>query len=67
MLVTRHVPDLFELEAAFVKAATKAGVGRLVKCSAFGASLDQQGVKLLHARSEEAIKESGLKWTFLRA
>ena len=66
MLITRHVPDLFELEADFIKAAKAARVGRLVKSSAFGATLDQQGAKLLHARAEEAVKQSGLKWTFLR-
>ncbi len=66
VLITRHVPNLFELEAEFIKAAQAAGVGRLVKSSAFNASLDQQGAKLLHARAEEAIRQSGLAWTFLR-
>ena len=66
VLITRHVPNLFELEAEFIKAAKTAGVGRIVKSSAFNASLDQQGAKLLHARAEEAIRQSGLKWTFLR-
>jgi uncharacterized protein YbjT (DUF2867 family) len=37
-----------------------------VKISAFRAALDQQGAKLVHAKSEEAVKQSGLKWTFLR-
>jgi uncharacterized protein YbjT (DUF2867 family) len=66
MLITRHVPDLFELEVEFINAAKAAGVGRLVKSSAFGATLDQQGAKLLHARSEQAVRQSGMKWTFLR-
>lgn len=66
MLITRHVPELFELEADFIKAAKAAGVSRLVKSSAFNASLEQQGAKLLHAKAEEAVKQSGLKWTFLR-
>ncbi len=66
VLITRHVPNLFELEAEFIKAAQVAGVGRLVKSSAFNASLDQQGAKLLHARAEQAVRQSGLAWTFLR-
>ena len=66
MLITRHVPNLFELEAQFIQAAQAAGVGRLVKSSAFNAGLDQQGAKLLHARAEEAVRQSGIKWTFLR-
>jgi len=44
MLITRHVPDPFELEAEFINAAKAAGVGRLVKASAFGATLDEQGL-----------------------
>ena len=66
VLITRHVPNLFELEAGFIKAARAAGVGRMVKSSAFNASLDQQGAKLLHARAEEAVKQSGMQWAFLR-
>ncbi len=66
VLITRHVTSLFELEAAFIKAAQAAGVGRIVKSSAFNASLDQQGAKLLHAKSEQAIRQSGMTWTFLR-
>ena len=66
MLITRHVPELFELETDFIRAATAARVTRLVKISEFGANLQQQGAKLLHARAEDAVKQSGLKWTFLR-
>ncbi len=66
VLITRHVTSLFELEAAFINAAQAAGVGRIVKSSAFNASLDQQGAKLLHAKSEQAIRQSGMTWTFLR-
>jgi uncharacterized protein YbjT (DUF2867 family) len=66
MLITRHVQNLLELETHFITAAAAARVGRLVKNSAFAASLDQQGAKLLHAQSEEAIRQSGLEWTFLR-
>lgn len=66
MLITRHVPNLLELEVQFIDAAKRAGVARIVKASAFNAGLDQQGAKLLHARAEEAIKRAGIQWTFLR-
>lgn len=66
LLVTRHNPDLADLESDFVRAAKTARVGRVVKISAFNASLKEQGAKLLHALSEESVRLSGMKWTFLR-
>ena len=51
----------------FVEAATRAGVRHIVKLSQFAASPDSP-VRFLryHAAVEQAIRDSGLDWTFLR-
>lgn len=67
MLLTRNAQDLVEMDAKFSQAAKAAGVNRVVKFSAFGANPDaEKGAKRVHGQSEEAVKQAGLKWTFLR-
>ena len=66
ILLTRNAEDLADQDAQFAKAARSSGVTRIVKISAFNASLDESGAKKFHAYAEEAIKDSGLGWTFLR-
>ena len=67
LLLTRNAQDLVEMDAKFSQAAKAAGVGRIVKCSAFGANPNAaKGAKRVHGESEEAVKAAGLKWTFIR-
>lgn len=67
MLVTRNALDLVEKDTAFCKAAKAAGVTRVVKVSAFGADVAaEKGAKQVHGQSEQAVRDSGLEWTFLR-
>jgi uncharacterized protein YbjT (DUF2867 family) len=67
LLLTRNAQDLVEMDATFSQAAKAAGVNRVVKISAFGANPDaEKGAKRVHGQSEEAVKQAGLKWTFLR-
>lgn len=67
LLLTRNAQDLVEMDAKFSQAAKAAGVNRIVKISAFGANPDaEKGAKRVHGQSEEAVKQAGLKWTFLR-
>lgn len=49
------------------EAAKAAGVKRVVKLSAFGADANAEpGAKRVHGQSEDAVRRSGLQWTFLR-
>jgi uncharacterized protein YbjT (DUF2867 family) len=66
VLLTRNAQDLAEQDAQFARAAKAAGVKCIVKISAFNASVDEGGAKKFHAHAEEAIRQSGLAWTFLR-
>jgi uncharacterized protein YbjT (DUF2867 family) len=67
LLLTRNAQDLVEMDAQFSRAAKAAGVKRIVKCSAFGADANaEKGAKRVHGASEEAVKQAGLKWTFIR-
>ncbi len=67
LLLTRNAQDLVEMDAMFSQAAKAAGVGRVVKISAFGANANAEpGAKRVHGLSEEAVKQAGVKWTFLR-
>jgi len=67
LLLTRNAQDLVEMDAKFSHAAKAAGVGRVVKISAFGADPNaEKGAKRVHGLSEEAVRQAGLKWTFLR-
>lgn len=54
-------------ETAFVRAAEKAGVRHVVKCSAYWAGLDAPTGNLrAHGRIERALTDSGLEYTILR-
>ncbi len=67
LLLTRNAQDLVEMDAKFSQAAKAAGVRRVVKISAFGANANaEKGAKRVHGLSEEAVRQAGLKWTFLR-
>ncbi|HTL99151.1 MAG TPA: SDR family oxidoreductase [Holophagaceae bacterium] len=60
-------PDPYPQEAPAIAAAKAAGVKRIVKLSALGASADSaNGFFRGHARVERLIEESGLEWTSLR-
>lgn len=67
VLITRNALDLPEQEAAFARTAKAAGVSRIVKLSAFGVDpAAEQGAQRSHAEAEEAVRQSGVAWTFLR-
>src|SRR6266480_5845813 len=61
------LPNQVELTNAFVDAAKRAGVRRIVKLSAIGVDNEIQfTVGKWHAANEQHIRESGLAFTFLR-
>jgi uncharacterized protein YbjT (DUF2867 family) len=66
-LMARDDPNQPPMEAAFIEAATRAGVERIVKLSASGARPDNP-VALMrwHAQGERILAESGLEHTVLR-
>lgn len=67
VLLTRNALDLPEQEAVFARTAKAAGVGRVVKLSAFDADPNApEGARRAHAEAEEGVKRSGVPWTFLR-
>ncbi len=54
-------------ETAFIRAAEKAGVRHIVKCSAYWAGLDAPSGNLRsHGRIERALTDSGMEYTILR-
>jgi uncharacterized protein YbjT (DUF2867 family) len=56
-----------ELETNFVEAASRSGLGHLVKQSAMGADADSPyGMPRAHGQMEKAIETSGIPYTFLR-
>ena len=69
LLLTPHVPDQEQLEAAAINAAVTAGVTRIVKISGGAATLGPNGTTptaIAHWRSEQRIERSGLEFSFLR-
>jgi uncharacterized protein YbjT (DUF2867 family) len=66
-LMSRDDPRQPEMEAAFIVAATRAGVERIVKLSANGVRPDNP-VALMrwHAQVERTLEDSGLEYTVLR-
>jgi uncharacterized protein YbjT (DUF2867 family) len=66
-LMLRDDPKQPTMEAAFIEAATQAGVERIVKLSANGARPDNP-VALMrwHAQGERTLEDSGLEHTVLR-
>ena len=55
-----------DLEASAIEAANKAGVRHVVKLSVIGAGTPVLILSQWHAKSEQRLRESGLKWTMLR-
>ena len=69
LLLTPHVPDQEQLEAAAIDAASRAGVARIVKISGGAATLGPNGTTptaVAHWRSEQRIERTGLDFSFLR-
>ncbi len=67
LLLTPPSPHTVAQQAAFIEAAKRAGVRRVVKLSAVGAdSSAPEGFGKWHGQSEEFLKSSGLGWTILR-
>jgi uncharacterized protein YbjT (DUF2867 family) len=66
-LLTPPSPHTVAQHAAFIEAAKRAGVRRVVKLSAVGAdSSAPEGFGKWHGQSEELLRSSGLGWTILR-
>lgn len=67
LLLTPPTPDTVSHHRDFITAAAAAGVGHVVKLSAFGADADgPEGFGRWHGQSENLLKTSGLRWTILR-
>jgi uncharacterized protein YbjT (DUF2867 family) len=66
-LLTGLTPDTVGQQTTFIEAAKRAGVGRVVKLSAIGASMSAPGgFAKWHGEAEDRLRESGLAWTMLR-
>lgn len=66
-LLTGNVENMVYVQQNAIKAAVDAGVKRIVKLSALGASEHSKSViGLWHFNVERALLESGLEWTILR-
>jgi uncharacterized protein YbjT (DUF2867 family) len=66
-LVSPASPDMAKQQKAFVAAAKKTGLKRIVKLGALGtASNSPVGLLRQHAEIEEHIKKSGIAYTLLR-
>ena len=66
-LLSPASPRLAALQTNAVEAARRAGVRHIVKLGAAGVSLDSPiQVGRAHAEVEEAVRGSGIAWTFLR-
>ena len=67
LLLTPPSPHTVEYQSAFIEAAKRAGVRRVVKLSSIGAdSSAPEGFVKWHGRTEELLKSSGLSWTIIR-
>lgn len=67
LLLTPPSPQTLEQQRAFIEAARRAGVRRVVKLSAIGAdAAAPEGFGKWHGQSEEVLKSSGVAWTMLR-
>ena len=67
LLVVSNSQAQATLEQNFVDAAIEAGVGHIVKISSMEAGPDARApIPKLHYASEQAIKASGIAWTFLQ-
>jgi uncharacterized protein YbjT (DUF2867 family) len=66
-LLAPFVPNMLDLQLAFIEAAKEAGVRRIVKLSAMGTAPDAPVAFLRwHATAEQALRESGLAYTALQ-
>lgn len=66
-LVTGNIPDMVWFQRNGIKAAQVAGVEKVVKLSALGASeYSRSLIGLWHAIVEKSLVESGLKWVLIR-
>ena len=66
-LLTPNGEDLADLQIGAIRAARGAGVERIVKLSALGASDHSQSpIGRAHYQAETELLNSGLKWTILR-
>lgn len=66
-LVSSDHPRQDQLELALIEAARARGVARVVKLSAQSAGLARPiSFGVLHARVEQALRESGMAWSVLR-
>ena len=60
-------PEIPRLQGNVARAAARMGVRHIVKVSAHGTAPDSAiGIARFHAQAEEAIRESGIPFTFLR-
>ncbi len=60
-------PEIPRLQGNVARAAARKGVRHIVKVSAHGTAPDSPiGIARFHAQAEEAIRESGIPFTFLR-
>jgi uncharacterized protein YbjT (DUF2867 family) len=66
-LLTGNGPDLASLQIGAIRAAKSAGVERVVKLSALGASDHSRSpIAKAHYEAEEELLATGLAWTILR-
>jgi len=66
-LLTGNGADLAALQIAAIRAAAKAGVERVVKLSALGASpRSNSPIGRAHFEAEQALIATGMRWTILR-
>lgn len=67
LLLTAPSPQTFVQQKAFIEAAKREGVQRIVKYSAIGAdAAAAEGFGKWHGQAEDFLKESGLEWTILQ-
>jgi len=67
LLLTAASPESLQQEKGFIRAAKRAGVGYIVKFSAYGASLKAPHFfGRQHGQGERALEDSGLPFTMLR-
>lgn len=65
-LLVGDMPHQTEAELRVVEAASKAGVGHIVKLSTLGAESETFSIARIHRPVERAIEQSGIAHTFLR-
>lgn len=66
-MITRDQPDQALLEGNLIDVAVEQGVEKIIKSSAFAASLDPpQGYGAIHHQTELKLMRSGVKWVILR-